>query len=79
MSERTTTAKLDGARVRAARERKGWSRERLAVEAEMSFGAISKVEDGTRTSFQTFAHLADVLGVSVKSFIAQANGNRPQG
>ena len=56
-----------GDRVRAARERLGWSREALAFHARVSWSAISQVESGRRTQLRpsTLAALSQALGVSV--------------
>lgn len=56
-----------GARVRAARERRGWSREALAFHAGVSWSAIAQVESGRRRNVRpsTLAALARALGVSI--------------
>jgi transcriptional regulator with XRE-family HTH domain len=56
-----------GMRVRAARERRGWSREALAVQSELSWSAIAQVESGRRKNVrpQTLAALAGALGVTI--------------
>lgn len=56
-----------GARVRAARERLGWTREALAFHAEVSWSAIAQVETGRRTNLRpsTLAALSRALGVSI--------------
>ncbi len=56
-----------GARVRAARERLGWSREALAFHASISWSAIAQVESGRRTKLRpgTLAALSRPLGVSI--------------
>lgn len=54
-------------RLRAARERLGWSREELAFRADLSWSAIAQVESGRRRNLRprTLAHLAAALGVSI--------------
>jgi transcriptional regulator with XRE-family HTH domain len=56
-----------GPRLRAARERLGWSREALAFHSELSWSAIAQVESGRRTNVrpQTLSALAQALGVTI--------------
>ena len=60
-----------GRRVRAARERLGWTREALAFHAGVSWSAISQVESGRRTNLRprTLAALSRPLGVSIDYLI----------
>jgi len=53
--------------VRAARERQGWSRERLAHESGLSFSAITQIESGRRAEIRvsSLVALAKALRVSV--------------
>jgi transcriptional regulator with XRE-family HTH domain len=55
------------ARVRAARERLGWTREALAFHAGVSWSAIAQVETGRRTNVRpsTLVALARATGVSI--------------
>jgi transcriptional regulator with XRE-family HTH domain len=54
-------------RVRAARERLGWTREALAFHSGISWSAVAQVESGRRTNLRpsTLAALARPLGVSI--------------
>ena len=56
-----------GTRLRAARERHGWTREALAFHSELSWSAIAQVESGRRTNVrpQTLVALAGALGVTI--------------
>jgi transcriptional regulator with XRE-family HTH domain len=56
-----------GTRLRAARERLGWTREALAFHSELSWSAIAQVESGRRTNVrpQTLVALAGALGVTI--------------
>ena len=56
-----------GSRLRAARERHGWSREALAFRSGISWSAIAQVESGRRTNLRpsTLAALAAPLGLTI--------------
>jgi transcriptional regulator with XRE-family HTH domain len=56
-----------GSRVRAARERLGWTREALAFHSGVSWSAIAQVESGRRTNLRpsTLVALSRPLGVSI--------------
>ncbi len=60
-----------GPRVRAARERLGWTREALAFHSGLSWSAIAQVESGRRTNIRpsTLAALSRPLGVSIDYLI----------
>jgi transcriptional regulator with XRE-family HTH domain len=58
-------------RVREAREAKGWNRERLAVEAEVSFGTISNIERGDMPRLQVAQRIARALGQSVSELFPE--------
>jgi transcriptional regulator with XRE-family HTH domain len=59
-------------RVRAARERRGWSRETLAFHAGISWSAIRQLEAGRRRNLRpsTLAALAGALGVTVDYLVS---------
>jgi transcriptional regulator with XRE-family HTH domain len=61
-----------GARVRAARERLGWSRETLAFRSGVSWSAIAQAEIGRRTNLRprTLLSLANALGVTIDYLVA---------
>lgn len=63
-----------GARLAAARQRLGWSREELAFRAELSWPAIAQLESGRRTHPRpaTLAALADALGVTIDYLVRGA-------
>jgi transcriptional regulator with XRE-family HTH domain len=67
MSAKTGSGDGIARRVRAARERLGWTREALAFHAELSWSAVTQVESGRRTNLRpgTLAALAGALGVSI--------------
>lgn len=54
-----------GGRIRAAREAKGWNRERLAQEMGLGFGSISNYERG-EVALDRVDELASVLGVDAR-------------
>src|SRR6202043_3822709 len=60
-----------GARVRAARERLGWTREALAFHSGLSWSAVAQVESGRRTNLRPspLAALSRPLGVSIDYLI----------
>jgi transcriptional regulator with XRE-family HTH domain len=67
-----------GVRVRAARERRGWSREALAFHAEVSWSAIAQIEAGRRTNLRpsTLAALSRALEVSI-DYLVDGGLSRP--
>jgi transcriptional regulator with XRE-family HTH domain len=66
-----------GPRVRAARERLGWTREALAFHADVSWSAISQVEAGRRTNLRpsTLAALSRALGISIDYLVGGGLGS----
>jgi transcriptional regulator with XRE-family HTH domain len=64
-------------RLRAARERRGFSREALAYHSGVSWSAIAQVEAGRRTNVRprTLLALADALGLSIDYLV----GGWPRG
>jgi transcriptional regulator with XRE-family HTH domain len=68
-----------GGRVRAARERLGWTREELAYRAGISWSAIAQTESGRRTNLRppTLSALAGALGVSIDYLIHGGAGATP--
>jgi transcriptional regulator with XRE-family HTH domain len=67
-----------GSRVRAARERLGWTREALAFHAGISWSAIAQVESGRRTNVRpsTLAALSRPLGVTI-DYLVNGGASRP--
>ena len=69
-----------GRSLRAARARRGWTREELAVHSGVSWSAIAQIELGRRTDVRlsTLSAVADALGVSVDSLIGTAAALDPR-
>jgi transcriptional regulator with XRE-family HTH domain len=65
-------------RLRAARERLGWSREALAFHSGLSWSAIAQIESGRRTNLRptTLAVLSDALGVSIDYLLGRDDRGR---
>jgi transcriptional regulator with XRE-family HTH domain len=61
-----------GARLRAARERRGWNREALAFHSGISWSAIAQIESGRRTNLRpsTLAALARPLEVTIDYLVS---------
>lgn len=66
---RPVAAKIMGAQIRALRNRLGWSQERLAAEADLSTGLISKVENGSAARLDSYEAIARALKVEVTDLI----------
>ena len=60
-----------GARLKRAREKKGWSQRELARQAQVRYATISELENGIRTAMNTDTakRIARSLGVSVDYLI----------
>jgi transcriptional regulator with XRE-family HTH domain len=60
-----------GARVKAARDAKGWTQQELADRSDLSSAFISYLENGNRPgSFETFLKLADALSLEPELLLA---------
>lgn len=68
-----------GARLRAARERRGWTREALAYHAGVSWAAIAQIESGRRTDVRqsTLTALSSALGISVDHLLGRSTAAAP--
>jgi transcriptional regulator with XRE-family HTH domain len=68
-----------GPRVRAARNRLGWSREVLAFHSGISWSGIAQVESGRRTNIRpgTLSALARALGVTVDYLVSGGPASEP--
>ena len=65
-----------GSRVRAARERLGWSREALAYRADLSWSAVEQIESGRRRNARpdTLETLSRALAVTIDYLV---HGGQP--
>ena len=55
------------------RKQKGWSQEKLAVESEISYNTIIKIERGgiENPKIETVIKLSDALGVSIDQLVCR--------
>ena len=65
-------ARRFGRRIRTLRERKGWTQERLAEEAELHRSYLGGIERGLRNpSLKNIAKLARALGVPIAALFEE--------
>jgi len=59
--------------LKKLRKEKGWSQERLAKEANISYHTLIKLEQGNikNPKIETVIKLADALGVSLDEFVGR--------
>lgn len=66
-----------GAQLREARQQKGWSQEKLALEAGVDRTYVSSIERGRRNlSLLNIVKLADVLGISPSLLVETLQGEK---
>jgi len=60
-------------RLKELRKKAGWSQQKLAEKAGLSYNAITKIEQGTakRPTIQTMIKLADAFGVSLDEVVGR--------
>ena len=65
-----------GQSLKAARTRRGWSREALAFHSGVSWSAIAQIESGRRKDVRlsSLSALADALGVSIDYLVGSSAG-----
>ena len=70
-----------GERLKAAREKKGWSQRELARQANVRYATISELERGIRTAMNTDTakKIARSLGVSVDYLISTFEEDEEEG
>lgn len=60
-----------GARLRASRQAKGWTQERLAEEVGLHFTYVSSMERGERNvSLRNILRVSEALGVDAGSLVS---------
>lgn len=70
MSNEDKYLKKLGARIRKVRISKGYSQDRLYLEAGFSRGTMSKIENGlVNPQILTLKRIAETIGVSLKTLI----------
>ncbi|MBL7131730.1 MAG: helix-turn-helix transcriptional regulator [Candidatus Omnitrophica bacterium] len=60
-------------RIKTLRKKAGWSQQKLAEKAGLSYNAITKIEQGAakRPTIQTMIKLADAFQVSIDDLIGR--------
>jgi transcriptional regulator with XRE-family HTH domain len=61
-------------KLKELRKQKGWSQQKLAEKAGLSFNAITKIEQGRaeHPTLKTLIKLADVFGMSIDELVGRA-------
>ena len=61
-------------RVKDFRIKAGWSQQKLAEKAGLSYNAITKIEQGTakQPTIQTMIKIADAFGVSLDKLVGRS-------
>jgi len=64
-------------KLRQLRKKAGWSQQKLAEKAGLSYNVITKIEQGVakRPSIQTMMKLADAFGISLDDLVGRRNKN----
>ena len=60
-------------RLKQLRKKAGWSQQKLAEKASLSYNVITKIEQGVakRPSIQTMVKLADALEISLDELVGR--------
>ena len=60
-------------RIKELRKKAGWSQQKLAEKAGLSYNAITKIEQGAakQPTIQTIVKLADAFGVSLDEVVGR--------
>jgi transcriptional regulator with XRE-family HTH domain len=64
--------------LKVLRKNKGWSQQKLAEKAGLSYVTITKIEQGRakEPTIQTMVKLADALGVSLDEMVGRGKPNK---
>jgi len=70
MSDKDRFLKRLGAHIQKVRKQRGYSQDRIYLEAGFSRGTLSKIENGLSSpEVWTLARIADTIGVPLKKLI----------
>jgi transcriptional regulator with XRE-family HTH domain len=60
-------------RLKELRKKAGWSQQKLAEEAGLSYNTITKIEQGaaTKPTIQTMIKIADALKISIDELVGR--------
>lgn len=70
-----------GRRLKQLRKKAGWSQQKLAEEAGLSYNVITKIEQGAakNPNIQTMVKLADAFGISLDELVGRGNISKKRG
>ena len=62
-----------GKRIKEFRKKKGWSQQKLAEKAGLSYNTITKIEQGaaTKPTIQTMIKIADAFQISIDELVGR--------
>ena len=60
-------------RLKELRKKSGWSQQKLAEKASLSYNTITKIEQGaaTKPTIQTMIKVADAFGISLDELVGR--------
>ena len=63
-----------GERIKELRKKAGWSQQKLAEKAGLSYNTITKIEQGTakQPTIQTIVKIADAFGVKIDELVGRS-------
>src|SRR4051794_21474976 len=71
--------RADGAKIKAARDAKGWSQERLAEKAGYKVSVVQKLEQGTYFSVRCLECCAEAIDVLVGDLLVSSDQSHDEG
>ena len=68
-------------RLKELRKKAGWSQQKLAEKAGLSYNVITKIEQGAarQPTIQTMIKLADAFGISLDEVVGRKNNTKMKG
>jgi transcriptional regulator with XRE-family HTH domain len=68
-------------RLKELRKKSGWSQQKLAEKAGLSYNTITKIEQGaaTKPTIQTMIKIADAFQISIDELVGRKNIKAAQG